>query len=43
MLTPTGELIGRAKTSGEVRTLRVIDDQLYVATRKGALSIWQNR
>jgi outer membrane protein assembly factor BamB len=26
-----------------VRTLRVIDDQLYVATRKGALSIWQNR
>ena len=44
MLNPaTGELIGRAKTSGEVRTLRVIDDQLYVATRKGALSIWQNR
>ena len=44
MINPaTGELIGRAKTSGEVRTLRVIDDQLYVATRKGALSIWQNR
>ena len=44
MVNPaTGELIGRAKTSGEVRTLRVIDDQLYVATRKGALSIWQNR
>ena len=44
MLNPaTGELIGRAKTSGEVRTLRVIDDQLYVATRKGVLSIWQNR
>ncbi|MNV91115.1 Outer membrane protein assembly factor BamB precursor [compost metagenome] len=44
MLNPaTGELTGRAKTSGEVRTLRVIDDQLYVATRKGALSIWQNR
>lgn len=39
----TGQLIGRSKTSGEVRTLRVIDDQLYVATRKGALSIWQNR
>lgn len=38
----TGKLIGRAKTSGEVRSLRVIDNQLYVATRKGALSIWQN-
>jgi outer membrane protein assembly factor BamB len=39
----TGKLIGRAKTSGEVRLLRVIDNQLYVATRKGTLSIWQNR
>jgi outer membrane protein assembly factor BamB len=39
----TGKLIGRAKTSGEVRSLRVIYNQLYVATRKGALSIWQNR
>ena len=39
----TGELIGRSKTSGEVRSLRVIDNQLYVSTRKGALSIWQNR
>ena len=39
----TGKLIGRAKTSGEVRSLRLIDNQLYVATRKGALSIWQNR
>ncbi|WAU76089.1 outer membrane protein assembly factor BamB [Acinetobacter sp. TR3] len=39
----TGKLIGRAKTSGEVRSLRVIDNQLYVATRKGVLSIWQNR
>ncbi|CAB1208542.1 outer membrane protein assembly factor BamB [Acinetobacter bouvetii] len=39
----TGQLIGRSKTSGEVRSLRVIDNQLYVATRKGALSIWQNR
>ncbi|ENU25132.1 outer membrane assembly lipoprotein YfgL [Acinetobacter proteolyticus] len=38
-----GKLIGRAKTSGEVRSLRVIDNQLYVATRKGALTIWQNR
>lgn len=39
----SGKLVGRAKTSGEVRSLRVIDNQLYVATRKGALSIWQNR
>ena len=39
----SGKLLGRAKTSGEVRSLRVIDNQLYVATRKGALSIWQNR
>ena len=39
----SGKLIGRAKTSGEVQSLRVIDNQLYVATRKGALSIWQNR
>ncbi|RZF50767.1 outer membrane protein assembly factor BamB [Acinetobacter halotolerans] len=39
----TGRLVGRAKTRGDVRTLRVIDNQLYVATQKGALSIWQNR
>lgn len=39
----TGKLVGRSKTSGEVRSLRVIDNQLYVSTRKGALSIWQNR
>ncbi|WP_296278115.1 outer membrane protein assembly factor BamB [uncultured Acinetobacter sp.] len=39
----TGKILGRSKTSGEVRTLRVIDNQLYVATRKGDLSIWQNR
>ncbi len=38
-----GQLIGRAKTSGEVRSLRVIDNQLYVGTQKGAFSIWQNR
>lgn len=44
LINPTsGKLIGRAKTSGEVRSLRVIDNQLYVATRKGALTIWQNR
>ena len=39
----TGDLIGRNKTTGEVRSLRVIDGQLYVSTRKGALSVWQNR
>lgn len=39
----TGTTLGRVKTSGEVRTLRVVDNQLYVSTRKGALSIWQNR
>jgi len=39
----TGQITGRSKTSGEVRSLRVIDNQLYVSTRKGALSIWQNR
>ncbi|SPL69958.1 outer membrane protein assembly factor BamB [Acinetobacter stercoris] len=39
----TGDFVGRSKTSGEVRTLRVIDAQLYSSTRKGALSIWQNR
>ena len=39
----SGTILGRSKTSGEVRTLRIIDNQLYVATRKGDLSIWQNR
>lgn len=39
----SGQLIGRSKTSGEVRSLRVIDNQLYVATQKGAVSVWQNR
>ncbi|MNW22261.1 Outer membrane protein assembly factor BamB [compost metagenome] len=44
LIDPTsGQLIGRSKTSGEVRSLRVIDNQLYVSTRKGALSVWQNR
>lgn len=38
-----GTLVGRSSTSGDVRSLRVIDGQLYVATRKGALSVWQNR
>ena len=39
----TGHLVGREKTNGEVRTLRVMDNQLYSVTRTGALSIWQNR
>ena len=39
----TGQITGRSKTSGEVRSFRVIDNQLYVSPRKGALSIWQNR
>ena len=39
----TGHLVGRAKTSGEVRSLRTIDQQLYVSSQKGTYSIWQNR
>lgn len=39
----TGELIGRSKTSGAVRTLALKDNQLYVSTQKGAYSIWQQR
>lgn len=39
----SGTIVGRSKTSGEVRSLRVIDNKLYVVTRTGALSIWQNR
>ncbi|TCM63226.1 Beta-barrel assembly machine subunit BamB [Acinetobacter calcoaceticus] len=39
----SGQIVGRSNTSGEVRSLRVIDGQLLVATRKGALSIWQTR
>ena len=38
----TGELIGRAKTSGDVRNLRVEDNLLYVSTTKGNFSVWQN-
>ena len=42
LLNPaTGELVGRSKTSGAVRTLRILDNQLYVSTQKGAYSIWQ--
>lgn len=44
LLDPTtGQLVGREKSSGEVRTLRVMENQLYSVTRTGALSIWQNR
>lgn len=39
----SGQIVGRSKTSGEVSSLRVIDNQLFVSTRKGALSVWQNR
>ena len=39
----SGEFTGRATTSGEVRTLNVFENQLYVGTSKGAFSIWQNR
>mgnify|MGYP003476992984 FL=1 len=39
----SGNLIGRAKTSGEVRSLRSVDQQLYVSSQKGTYSIWQNR
>lgn len=39
----SGQLLGRSKTSGAVRSLRVIDQQLYVDTQKGAVSIWQKR
>ena len=39
----SGKIVGRSKTSGEVRSLRVIDQQLYASTRKGDLTIWQSR
>lgn len=38
-----GQLVGREKTRGEVRSLRVVNNQLYSVTRTGALTIWQNR
>ena len=44
LIDPTsGTLVGRSKSTGEVRWLRVLDNQLYAVTRTGALSIWQNR
>lgn len=39
----SGQIIGRAKTNGEIRSLRVLDNKLYVMTQKGAASIWQGR
>ena len=36
-----GNIVGRVKSSGEVRSMRVINDRLYVATRTGHLSVWQ--
>lgn len=39
----TGAFTGRAKTVGEVRSLRTVDNQLYVSTQKGSYSVWQNR
>ncbi|ENV61134.1 outer membrane protein assembly factor BamB [Acinetobacter soli] len=39
----SGQLIGRAKTRGEVSSLRVLDGHLYTSTAKGALTIWEVR
>lgn len=37
-----GEITGRAKARGNVRTLRVEDNLLYVSTSKGNFSVWKN-
>lgn len=39
----TGHLVGREKTRGAVRTLRVEDNQLWVSTTTGQYSVWQAR
>lgn len=39
----TGKIVGRSATKSEVTSLRVVNNQLYVSTQKGALSVWQNR
>lgn len=36
-----GNVLGRVKSSGEVRSMRVINDRLFVTTRTGHLSVWQ--
>ena len=37
----TGKITGRAKTSGAIGTLRVVNGKLLVGTQKGKMSIWQ--
>ncbi|RZA08931.1 MAG: outer membrane protein assembly factor BamB, partial [Moraxellaceae bacterium] len=37
----TGNILGRVRSSGEIRTIQVINNRLYVATRTGNLSVWQ--
>lgn len=37
----SGKIIGRANTAGQVRNLDVQNNQLFVATDKGELSVWQ--
>lgn len=37
----TGNILGRVRSRGEIRTIRVINNRLYVATRTGNLSVWQ--
>lgn len=37
----TGNVLGRVRSRGEIRTIRVINNRLYVATRTGNLSVWQ--
>ncbi|XID75418.1 outer membrane protein assembly factor BamB [Alkanindiges sp. WGS2144] len=42
LLDPTsGNILGRVRSKGEVRTIRVMGNRLYVATRTGNLSVWQ--
>lgn len=36
-----GKIVGRVRTSGAVRYLRVVDDRLLVQSTNGALSVWQ--
>ncbi|MFZ3193113.1 MAG: outer membrane protein assembly factor BamB [Moraxellaceae bacterium] len=36
-----GKIVGRVRTSGAIRQLNVIDDQLLVNSATGALSIWR--
>ena len=44
LIDPTnGHLVGREKTRGAVRTLRVEDNQLWVSTTTGQYSVWQAR